>query len=117
MDDERRKVLERVEEIFFGYATDRRKPLLDGSLRLAHYTTAENARKIIQSKEFWLRNTTCMSDFSEVEHGYKQLLGYFNAGTNRGDFCAALDAVSDGIGTRVLKQFDEWWNRVGKHTY
>jgi hypothetical protein len=35
-------------------------------LRCAHYTSAEAALRIINSKCLWMRNTTCMSDYREV---------------------------------------------------
>jgi hypothetical protein len=39
--------------------------------RLVHYITAEAALSIIRTKRFWMRNTNCMSDYREVQHGLK----------------------------------------------
>src|SRR5712664_1310320 len=40
-------------------------------IRFVHYTSAEAALKIIRSKRMWMRNTTCMTDYREVQHGLK----------------------------------------------
>ena len=40
-------------------------------LRFVHYTTAEAAIKILRSKTLYMRSTTAMADFSEVQHGYR----------------------------------------------
>jgi hypothetical protein len=50
----------------------------DGQLRFVHYTSAEAALKIIHSKRLWMRNTTCMSDYREVLHGYDMLYRFFS---------------------------------------
>jgi len=42
--------------------------LKDGA-RLVHYTSAENAYRIISGKQVWLRNAHLMNDYSEMQHG------------------------------------------------
>src|SRR6266853_1802850 len=39
-------------------------------LRCVHYTSAEAALSIIESKRIWMRNATCMTDYREVKHGF-----------------------------------------------
>lgn len=41
--------------------------------KLVHYTSAEIAMRIIQDEKVWMRRTTTMNDYSEVEHGYHGL--------------------------------------------
>ena len=53
----------------FRLSLGRLQELKDSGRKLAHYTTAENGLKIIQSKTIWLRNAALMNDFSEIEHG------------------------------------------------
>lgn len=38
-------------------------------LRIAHYTSAENALNIISGRTLWLRNAAVMNDFMEVTYG------------------------------------------------
>ncbi len=56
-----------VIDLVFGYAIKRTKELK--GRKLAHYTTADNAMKIIGGRQVWLRNATVMNDFSEIAHG------------------------------------------------
>src|SRR5713101_8126431 len=73
-----------LENIFMPYAGKRRDELygnvatsgaaeVKDYARFVHYTSAEAALKIIKSKRLWMRNTTCMSDYSEVLHGFEIL--------------------------------------------
>jgi hypothetical protein len=66
----------RLERIFMPYAMKQRATAfieqtgksLDAAsdqdrLRFAHYTSAEAALSIIESKRIWMRNASCMSDY------------------------------------------------------
>lgn len=46
--------------------------------KFVHYTSAESAFKIIESNEIFLRSSTLMNDFSEVEHGLSCLANSYN---------------------------------------
>src|SRR5438477_7266479 len=74
MDNREFDTLLKLWGIFMPYAMGKRKKLG----RVLHYTSAENAIKIIASRTMWLGNTQCMSDYSEVQHGYEMLWQYFN---------------------------------------
>ena len=39
------------------------------SSKFVHYTTASNALKLLSSKEFWMRKSSVMNDFQEIDHG------------------------------------------------
>src|SRR5437764_15432860 len=66
-------------------------------LRFAHYTSAEAALSIIKSKRMWMRNTTCMADYREVQHGFDILNQFFSDKTKTDAFVAALDACVPGV--------------------
>jgi hypothetical protein len=106
-----------IEEIFLPYATKQRKVLNHNGNRLAHYTSAENAIRIIQSKNIWLRNTRNMNDYSEVQHGYFQLQQYFQNETNKSRFIDALDKCSPNIGKDAISLFDQWWVHIQNSSY
>jgi hypothetical protein len=79
------------------HATKRRHAIYDNGTkdyaRFVHYTSAEAALKIIKSKRVWMRNTTCMSDYREVQYGYDILNRVFLANGNRGAFAAVTGLV------------------------
>lgn len=89
----------RLEGIFMPYARKQRQTFYTGkdgvkaSARFVHYTTAEAALNIIRSKRVWMRNTTCMADYREVQHGYEMLQRFFADNTRGKEFHEALDAV------------------------
>ena len=53
----------------------RRYPKREGTAKFVHYTSAENAIKIIESRRIWMRNTQCMSDYREMSHSFDLLVG------------------------------------------
>jgi hypothetical protein len=73
----------RLGSILMPYATKQRQALFEkahdqSQARLIHYTTAESALGIIRSKRFWMRNTNCMSDYREVQHGFDIFNRFFS---------------------------------------
>ncbi|MFM9912673.1 MAG: DUF2971 domain-containing protein [Methylophilaceae bacterium] len=111
--------IEKVQEIFMPYATRKRRELLKGSGRLVHYTTAENAMKILTSKSIWLRNAGVMHDYSEIQHGFEQIRDYLhkNEKVNRSRLYTALDSCSKGSGEDGTALFDQWWKHIQTGTY
>jgi hypothetical protein len=76
--------------------------------RVAHYTSADAALKIINSKRMWMRNTTCMTDYSEVRHGYALLNKFVSDEARWGAFAEALDACAQGAAKKALDAFVPW---------
>jgi hypothetical protein len=85
-------------------------------IRFAHYTAAESAIKIINSKRVWMRSTTCMADFREVQHGFDILQRYFADKSREVAFLAALDEAAPGAASDAIKMFNEWWVAVPNNT-
>ena len=86
-------------------------------IRFVHYTSADAALKIISSKRLWMRNTTCMADYREVQHGYEMLLKFFSDAPSKGAFVAALDSCVPGVATEALNLFDSRWQSIRLDTY
>mgnify|MGYP001187441472 CR=1 FL=1 len=51
--------------------------------KFIHYTSAENAFKIIQNQEIWLRKVICMNDFSEINCGRELFIDFFTNENNK----------------------------------
>ena len=86
--------LEKAMRIFLPYAFRSRDRVRDNKGRFVHYTSAENALKIINTKTVWLRNTTCMTDYREVSHGLDALKRHFANSENKDIFVKALNECS-----------------------
>lgn len=102
----------RLEAIFHPEAMRQRNKIgftKDGDfIRFVHYTSADAAMKLIGKKCVWMRNTTCMSDFSEVEHGYGMLLSFFSEKKNEQAFTQALDSCHNGASSSVYGSVNSW---------
>ena len=110
----------RLEGIFMPFARqqrDRAYKNQERPTRFVHYTSAEAALSIIRSKRIWMRNTTCMSDYREVHHGYEILSRFFNDPPKLDAFITALDNCCPGAAREALNLFNQWWNDIQSSTY
>lgn len=114
--------LRRIEKIFMPEATRQRERAgftdeKSRAIRFVHYTSAEAAIKIIQSKRMWMRNTMCMADYSEVQHGFHLMNSFFLNPENNKTFIAALDNCHPDVSKDALLAFSHWWERQRFETY
>ncbi len=76
----------------------------DEGLLFAHYTSAENALKILAGRALWLRNAAVMNDHSEIEHGRAILDGLIEGELGR-RLWATLDAAHDGVSNDIRSRY------------
>src|SRR5216683_1046715 len=95
----------------------RQLELIQPHARFVHYTTAEAALNIIRTKRFWLRNTNCMSDYREVQHGFDIFNRYFLDAAKRKAFVDAFDACTPGVADDAFTAFNNWWQDLRINTY
>lgn len=119
--DEQIQLAIKLESIFMPTTRAKRDALYDsgiqGAARFVHYTSAEAALNIINTKRVWMRNTTCMSDYKEVQHGFEMLNAFFSDNDKRAQFEAALDACSPNIAGEAIDLFNQWWQDIQINTY
>jgi hypothetical protein len=92
-------------ETFFPYATRKMAQMKEKGTRFAHYTSAENALRIISGNCVWLRNTNVMNDFSEVQHGHACILAAWEDDSVGGRLRRALDTVETGLADSIMQRF------------
>lgn len=92
----------KLAEIFHPYYCQRRRFVQEKNIRFVHYTRAESAMRILQTKQVWLRKTNCLNDFTEVEHGLQCLFNSYEASS----FRSSLDGIFPGIDAEVVALFD-----------
>jgi hypothetical protein len=107
----------KLESVFMPLARAQRDDFYRKSKRFVHYTSADNALKIIRTKRLWMRNTTCMADYREVQHGYDMLLSFFSDPVKREAFTAALDLSHPSAAMEAMGLFDQWWQHIRFNTY
>lgn len=85
--------------------------------RFVHYTSAESALNIIRSKRLWMRNTNCMADYREVQHGFDILGRFFEDDSRYKAFTTALDACAPGAASNALNRFVQVRKDIRFDTY
>lgn len=98
--------------IFHPYGLKRKKELETNGTRFVHYTNADAAMSILQNKEYWMRKSSCMSDYMEVQHGLKCL---YSAYKKR--FKLVLDGIFTNFSTVIEKPFNDWTPYFQTDTY
>jgi hypothetical protein len=116
MDDELLVGVE-LERIFMPHASARRTTVREQGARFVHYTSAENAAKIIASKTWWLRNARCMNDYMEVSHGHQLLQEIFRTEKHIKNFHDTLSAFGADFGQSVINAYNQWWNNIQNNTF
>lgn len=101
----------KMESIFAPHARRRREQVYQSgqSQRFIHYTSAEAAIKIITQKRLWLRNSACMSDYREVQHGFEILKRFFADPVKAKSFTDAINEASPGAADEAIQNFNGWW--------
>jgi hypothetical protein len=69
---------------------------------------------IIKSNTIWMRNTNCMADYSEVQHGWRKLTSDKKL---LQPLVELLDKELAGAGQEAIKLFDQWWNDTQFQTF
>ncbi|MEZ5853132.1 MAG: DUF2971 domain-containing protein [Hyphomicrobiaceae bacterium] len=95
---------------------ERRIAAYKSKQRFVHYTTAAAAVEIARSRSIWLRNTTCMNDFSEVHFGMKRVIEFFGGDAGK-PFWSLLDELVPNSSMHVKSTYDGWASDLRYNTY
>jgi hypothetical protein len=114
---EQLKMLEKLREIFMPYAVSTRAAMVKRKGRFVHYTSAASGLNIIRTKQLWMRNTNCMSDYREVQHGFETLNKFFADPSKLQTFLEPLDACVEGVGRQAIELFNQWWRDIRLNTF
>jgi Protein of unknown function (DUF2971) len=105
---------------FFGYIAEM-VARVTPELRLAHYTSAETALRIIRGdgtdQALWLRNATEMNDFSEIEYGQACLEDTLARQDIEDQIKRISEALGIDIGTTVIGRMGEERQRIKRDTF
>jgi len=113
-----------LERIFHPYATEQmatfaQKQRDPTQASFVHYTSAEAALEIFKKKRIWMRNVTCMSDYSEVQHGIT-LLNEVLFGDNSKGLKAlnqAVEGCATGATAEAIQLLEKLWTDIRYNTY
>ena len=94
--------------IFSPYYGRKVSEIMKNGSHFVHYTGAETALSIIKNKQVWLRNTQCMNDYQEVDHGINCLVEAFHHEVSGKKLKSALESSFSGITKKITDLFDGW---------
>lgn len=103
-------------QIFFPIDVRKRLDIEQNNRRFAHYTSAEAAVGIIRKREIWMRKSSVMNDFMEIEHGVQCLISAYNSDTGK-LFQSRLESIFPGFTAELGKRFDGWMPTFRTNTY
>ncbi|PHR59090.1 MAG: hypothetical protein COA43_09550 [Robiginitomaculum sp.] len=96
-----------AEELFFHHMLDRMQEFKNAKYRYVHYTSASVLLSILEKKEIWLRHTTLMNDYQEIERGIQAVTGYFGPKQEKSTpFWEALDECFEGVSNEIKSRYD-----------
>lgn len=102
-------------QIFQPSAVENYERVTNEQRRFVHYTTASNAMSIIQNSEFWMRKTSCMNDWTEVDHGRECVVAAYKV--FEGPFKDSVDSIYPGLSEAVKNRVNEWLPYFDSDTY
>lgn len=108
-EDEYRRVL-------YPHADEKSAEVSRDKLRFAYYTNAATAYSILSRGEIWMRGTSTMNDYSEVDHGFDCLNVAYKSEAGR-EFCRAIDECHEGLSEQALAYFNERLELIRRHTF
>ncbi len=111
------KEIEKAGEIFFPHRLRKNKQLISGEFNFVQYTSAQAAMSFISKAEVWLRNTHCMNDYLEIEHGWDCLRAAFHSESTGKCFKKLLSKIHPDLEDQLVKNFDGWIPTFRNDTY
>lgn len=102
-------------QIFQPYLFERTMTARNVNQRFVHYTNADTALRIFRNREVWLRKSSCMNDFMEIEHGLNCLNAAMQA---HGDAIKSLfNGMFPGFHEKLIGLLNEWLPKFRSETY
>ena len=102
-------------QIFYPYTTQKVFSIASSRARFVHYTTADSALKIFDSREVWMRKSSCMNDFMEVEHGFDCLNAAYKKRKER--LALLFESKFPGFSTKLEDLFNGWLPHFRSDSY
>jgi hypothetical protein len=103
-------------DIFLPYAMSRVRRVQSAGTRFVHYTTADAAIKIIRSESVWMRSSSCMADYQEIEYGLKCLTTAYQSHLGE-RLRSTMDGMFPGFSNNFARRFAAWVPHFREQTY
>lgn len=104
-----------LQNVFLGNYIARRDEARKNDLSFVHYTTAENALRILKTKEFWLRRASIMNDYSEIQYGENCIAYAINI--HQIKINQILNDIRPDLAKKIGNLIDEQLVEAKQHTF
>jgi Protein of unknown function (DUF2971) len=111
LNDQQRRTL----GVFFPHASKRTFAALNSGQRFVYYTSADTAMHILRSNEVWMRKSSLMNDYREIEHGFDCLNNAYK--NHRERLQAVFDGMFPGFCEKLEALFNGWLPNFRTDTY
>jgi hypothetical protein len=105
-----------IYETIYRDLIERFNTLKRAEVKLAHYTSAQNALNIVAGKSIWLRNCRIMNDYLELDYGIELMSEYFKYSENKNKWNKILNEKF-GIDHSIIDLFNFNWKNYKDHIY
>ena len=102
-------------KIFFPHEFQRTLDALNSRRRFVYYTTADTAISIISNREVWMRKTSLMNDYREIEHGFDCLNAAYKKHSDK--LKPILNGMFPGFSDKLEEKFNAWLPSIRLDTY
>jgi hypothetical protein len=102
--------------ILFPYLHRKVTEVEQNKTRFVHYSSAEAAMSMISKAEVWMRKSTCMNDFMEIEHGWECLTTAYKSESGK-RFQSLIHDLFPGLLKPVEDRMNGWQNHFYQDTY
>ena len=100
-----------VEKIFYKEYIEKVLGLKSNDLKLAHYTSARVALRLIENKTIWLNNIQYMNDYSEIKIGNTLLADYYNSETGN-ELKEVIEYINHGTQRNLELNYNNTFSRL-----
>ncbi|WP_312198305.1 DUF2971 domain-containing protein [Anaerospora hongkongensis] len=104
-------------KIFHPFAYNKEEKARENNQRFVYYTSAETAISILKNNEIWMRNATCMNDYSEVNYGLNCLTKAYHGSSAGNNFKNTLQNIHPNICQDIETLFNSWVPNLQVETY
>ena len=110
----------KLTSLFLPASFQQRATALRSGTRFVHYTTASAAASIVGNRSVWLRNTTTMNDYREINFGIDQVISCLGRGKESDtarSFWKLMEELGDGLPQQIATHYDGWVDDLRFNTY
>ena len=104
--------------LFFNHMMNRLQDFESSGCLFVHYTSASTFLSILKNKEVWLRHTSLMNDYEEIERGVRSVTNFFlEENESSSLFWRTLDDCFEDVSDEIKGRYDSSLKDLRHNTF